>query len=151
MAVFASGILQRFSHCFGQSMRKGCKNISNIQLCCCSLRRHSAECMASVVGRNQTVLHERPSGVAPHAPPIQADVRASGGRSLDSDQQQKRLNFIRNCANSIFASPSQKELETTFLQYQEKGAEVDAHTAELYSKQGNTYINELVIDETTQC
>ena len=47
-----------------------------------------AERIARVVGRDQTILYEkRPADVAPHAPAIQADFRASGDRLLDPDQQ----------------------------------------------------------------
>ena len=55
------------------------------------------ECVARVVGHAQTILHERPLEVAPHAPATQADVRASGDRLLDQNQQQKRLDLNRNC------------------------------------------------------
>ena len=47
-----------------------------------------AQCMARVVGHDQTILYERPSEVAPHAPAIQADFSASGYWLLDLDQQQ---------------------------------------------------------------
>ena len=52
----------------------------------------------------------------------------------------------------IVVSHLEKELEKTPLQSKEKGTEVDARAAELYSKPGNTDITELVvIDETTPC
>ena len=58
----------------------------------------------------------------------------------------------RNCVNSIFQGPHRKEFEKQLLQFQEKGTEVDARTAEVYSEQGSTDISEHeVIDETTQC
>ena len=44
-------------------------------------------------------LYVRPSEVAPQAPVIQADVRASGDRLLDQEQRQERLNIIRGCVN----------------------------------------------------
>ena len=96
-----------------------------------------AEYVARVVGHDQTILYERPSEVAPHAPAIRADLRASGKRLLYPSQQQKRLNLIRNCLNSILQALRRKELE--------KGTEVDARTAELYSEHGNTDITELAV------
>ena len=65
-----------------------------------------ADCFARVVGHDQTILHERPSEAAP---PIQADVRASGGRLPDKDQQQKRLDLIRSRVNFGFQSPDKEE------------------------------------------
>ena len=55
-----------------------------------------AECTVRVVGYDQTMLFAGPSKVVPHAPEIQADVRASGDRLLDQDQQQKRLDLIQS-------------------------------------------------------
>ena len=55
-----------------------------------------AERNAGVVGHDQTILCERRSEVALHAPAIQADFRASGDRLLDQDQQQVRLDLFRN-------------------------------------------------------
>ena len=49
-----------------------------------------AENFARVVGLDQTIWYERPSGVAPHALAIQAGFGTSGDRLLDQDQQQKR-------------------------------------------------------------
>ena len=77
-----------------------------------------AECFARAVGDDQTIFYERPSQVAPHAPAIQPVVHASGDRLLDSDQHQKRLNFIGNCGT---------DKSMKLRQYQEKGTEVDAH------------------------
>ena len=59
-----------------------------------------AECTARAVGHDQTILYERPSEVTPNDPAIQADVRASGDRLFDQDQQQKRLDLIRSCVRS---------------------------------------------------
>ena len=87
------------------------------------------------------ILCERPSEGAPHALSIQADFRALGDRLLDPDQQQKRLK-----------APRTQELEKTLLEYQEKGTEVNACTAELYSSQGHIDLTVLmVIDEITLC
>ena len=97
------------------------KMVSNIQLCCCSMRRRSS----SMYCKSRWTRSEA----------IQADFRASGDRLLDPDQQQKRLDLIRNLVDSILQTPQRKELEEELLQYQEKGTEVKARTAELYSEQ----------------
>ena len=56
---------------------------------------------------------------------------------------------MMNLVNSMFEALHIKEVEEELLQHQEQGTEVDARTAELHSKQGNTDITELVvIDET---
>ena len=47
------------------------------------------KCIARVVVHGQTIFYERQLEVAPHAPAVQADVRASGERLLDRDQPQK--------------------------------------------------------------
>ena len=100
----------------------------------------------------QRSLYERPPDVAPHAPAIQADVRALGDRLLDQDQQQKRFDLIRSCVNFLMQSPTKDEVTKEPLQHLEKGTDVDERTAELYSKQGIADVTELmVIDETTQC
>ena len=49
-----------------------------------------AECIASVVGHDQTILYERPLEVESHAPAIQADFGPSGDRLLDLDLNNKR-------------------------------------------------------------
>ena len=67
-----------------------------------------AECIASVVGHDQTILFERPSQVAWHAQAIQGDFRASGDRLLDQDQHQKRLDIMGGCVNSIFTILQQR-------------------------------------------
>ena len=66
-----------------------------------------ATCVARVVGNHQAILMERQSEVAPHAPAIQADVRASGDRLLDQDQQQKVLDLMESCFNFMLQSPKQ--------------------------------------------
>ena len=96
-----------------------------------------AECIARVVGHDQTILFESPSELS-NDPAIQADVRASGGRLLDPDQHRKRLRLNMNCANSISPAFHEDEPEKELLQYQIQGTEVDERTAELHSKQGNT-------------
>ena len=106
-----------------------------------------AQCFASVVGHDKTILYERFSKVAPSAPAIQAD-RASGDRLLDQDQQQKRLDIIESFVNFFMQSPNKDELTKELLQYQQEGTEVDERTAELYSTFGNTDI--MIIDEMTQ-
>ena len=71
-----------------------------------------AECIASVVGHDQTILYERPLEVKPYAPAIHAAFCASGDRLLDPDpQQQKMFDIMRNCANSMLQAPHRKELE----------------------------------------
>ena len=52
-----------------------------------------AECIAKVVGYDQTIFCERPSEIAPQALAIQLDVLASGDRLLDEDPRQNRLNI----------------------------------------------------------
>ena len=97
-------------------------------------------------------MRERPLEVAPHAPAIQADFRASGDRLQDQDQQQKRIDLIRKCVNSILQSPHRRKFKEELLQCQRKDTEVNERTAELHSKQGDIGTTELVvIDETTQC
>ena len=71
-----------------------------------------------------------------------------GCRLLDQGQQQKRLNLIRNCVSSILQAPHTQEMDKIICQYQDKGTEVNARTAELYSKQGNIDITELVVIDT---
>ena len=61
----------------------------------------------------------------------------------------RKAQNIRICSDSILHLLPREELEEELLQDHEKGIEVNARTAELYSKQGNTDITE--IDETTQC
>ena len=80
---------------------------------------------ARVVGHHQTICCERPSDVAPHAPAIQTDVRASGARLLDQDQQQKSTRSHQELR------PNKDELTKELLQYQEKSTEVDERRAEL--------------------
>ena len=97
-----------------------------------------AECIiARVVGYDQTILHERRSEVAPHTLARQEDFRASGGRLHDPDH--KHL--------------TEKSLKKIYLlQYQEKGSEVNARTAEWHSAQGNADLSDLmVIDDLVQC
>ena len=99
------------------------------------------ECIARDVGHDQTVLLERRSKVAPHAPAIEADVRASGDRLLDPNQQQKN-----------FKCSSQKRTWRTTSSVSKKMVRRWTRTAELYSKQGSTDITEVgVFEETTQC
>ena len=121
-----------------KSTRDGSKMLSSIQSCCCSNRRRSSSmCCKSRWTRSEA---------------IQADFRASGDWLLDPDQQQKRLDLIRNLVNSILQTPHRKELEEELLQYQEKGTEVKARTAELHSEQKNTDLSEIrVIDEMILC
>ena len=84
-------------------------------------------------------------------PALQEDVQVSSDRLLDPDQQQKRLDFIRNRVNSIAKVPHKKELEEELLQCHEKGTEVNAPTAELYREQRHTDLTELVVIlQTTQ-
>ena len=82
-----------------------------------------AESIARVVGHDQTILCGRPPEVAPHALAIQADFRASGDRSLAQ---------INNKRGPISSGIERKEFEKQLLQCQEKGAEEDARTAELW-------------------
>ena len=59
----------------------------------------------------------------------------------------KRGSISSGTVHSILQIPHRNKL-TKQLQYQGKGTEVDARTVELYSKQGNSDIPELiVIDE----
>ena len=67
-----------------------------------------ADCVARVVGHDQTLLFERPSEVAPLAPAIQADFRTSGDRMMDKDQQERRLYLIGCCGNIILQASSQR-------------------------------------------
>ena len=53
-----------------------------------------AECITRVVGHDETILYERPSEVAPHAPAIQEDFRASRDRLLDPVDNYKRLSIL---------------------------------------------------------
>ena len=78
--------------------------------------------------------------VEPHAPAIQADFRASGDRLLDPDQQQKRLDLIRNCVNSILQLPHRKMFEEILRQYQEKYGGGLTHSGVVH-----TDITELVV------
>ena len=111
-----------------------------------------AECMATVVGHGQTISCERPSDATLNDPAIQADVRASGTRLLDKDQEQKWLDLIRSCVSFIFQSPTKHELTKEPFQCQEKGEEVDERTEERHREQGHTGITEVgVVDEVTQC
>ena len=88
--------------------------------------------------------------VAPHAPAIHGDVRVSGGRSLDQDQNRKRLDLNGSCAHFIVQYPKENEPTKELNEHQEKkkGTEVDERTVDLYNRQGNTDITE---HETTQC
>ena len=97
-------------------------------------------CTARVEGHDQTILHERPSEVTLNDPAIQANVRASGDRLVDKDQQQKRLDLIRNCVTSILQAPSQKRGKWTHAQ---RSCTVT---------QGHTDITKLIVaDDTTLC
>ena len=89
-----------------------------------------AESIASVVGHEQTIVHERPE-VAPDAPALQEDFWASGDRLLDTDQKQRRPDLFRNCVDSILQAPNEDELEKELLQYQQQGTETGQRTAEL--------------------
>ena len=91
----------------------GSKILSPIQLGCSG--DVPPECIANVVGHDETMLYERPSEAAPHATAIKAGLRASGDQSLEPDQQHKKLNLIRNCVNSIFKALHGKELEEEIL------------------------------------
>ena len=90
-----------------------------------------AECIARVAGQDATVFHERPHEVAPHTPPIQECLEASGDWLLDSDQKQKRLDLIRNCVHSFVQTAHRKELDEDVLSVSKKRAEVHERTAEL--------------------
>ena len=79
-----------------------------------------AECIARVIGHDQTILYERPSDVALCASAIQADVRASGDRLLDQDRCHKEL-----CEFHFAISKRRRANESTPSQYQDKGTEVD--------------------------
>ena len=63
---------------------------------------------------------ERQTDVTPNDPPIQADFCASGDRLLDQDQQQKRLDLIRNCVNFVLQSSTKDDRRKRLLQHQEK-------------------------------
>ena len=76
----------------------------------------------------------------------------SGVWLFDSDKKQKSLDLLRKCVTSIPQALRRKELEEELLQCQDKDAEVNERTAELYSKQGNSDITELLIfDDILQC
>ena len=69
------------------------------------------ECIAGVVGHDQSILHERPSQVATYAPVIHADFRATVDRLRDQCQQQKRLDLtMRNCVNFILQGTHTKQI-----------------------------------------
>ena len=79
-----------------------------------------AECIARVVGHDQTILYAIPSETTPHALSIHAEFRASGDRLLDQDQQQERLDLTESCVNSILQSHHKDELGEEVLQYQQQ-------------------------------
>ena len=107
-----------------------------------------AECIARVVGHEQTVSDEVPSVVALAIQAIHTDFCASGDRLLEKKNNiRTKFGLIQFCVNFVLHCPNQDELTKGPLQYQEKGTEVVAHTAELQSKEGNTDIT----DETAQC
>ena len=111
-----------------------------------------AECIARVVGHEQTVSDELPLVVALAIQAIDADFCASGDQLLQKNNIRKKFDLIQFCVNFVLHCPNQDEPTKGPLQYQEKGTEVVAHTAELQSKEGNTDISEpVVIDETAQC
>ena len=85
------------------SMHKGggWEILSNISCAVVHFGDISAQCIGTIVENDQTFSSERPLGDAPHAPANQEDVRASGDRLLDPDQQQKRLNLIKNGVDAI--------------------------------------------------
>ena len=80
-----------------------------------------AEGNARVVGHDQTILYQRPSDVAPSAPAIQADFRASGDGLLDQDHCQKRLDPTGIRVHFVLQSPNKDESTKELLQYQQKG------------------------------
>ena len=104
-----------------------------------------ADCIARVVGHDQTILYERSSEVAPSAPAIHAEFRVSGDRLLDQDQQQKGLDFIESCVTFVLQSPYLDELTKELRQSQQTDMEMYKRTAEFFTKQGNTDITELMI------
>ena len=74
-----------------------------------------AECVARVVGHDQTILLERPLEVAPHAPAIQADFSESGDRLLNR----------KGISSVIVSIPfyklfTEKSLKKSLLQYQKR-------------------------------
>ena len=56
-----------------------------------------AECIARIVGDDQTILYERPSEAAPHAPAIQADFRASGDRFMRNLTEKSLTHAVCSC------------------------------------------------------
>ena len=87
-----------------------------------------AQCIARIVGHDETILYERPSEVTPNTPSIQADFRASVDRMLDQDQQQKRLDLTGSCVHSMLQFPHTDQLTKELLQYKQQGTEIDTHS-----------------------
>ena len=115
-----------------RAQEMGLTNLSNIQVCCCSIFGDiPAEYIPRFVGHDQTLLCERPSEVTPNDPAIQAHFRASGDRLLHQDQQQRRLDLIRSCVKIILQSPNKYELTRNQFSMKNKGAAADERTAEL--------------------
>ena len=119
------------------------KILSNIELCCCSLGDRPADCTATVVGHDLTIMYE--------------DLWKSHrthqlSKQISVQQVTDCLTQIINKRGSIpsrivllpFHELQRKKLEEKLLQYQEKSTQVDARTAEPYNKQKND-ITELVV------
>ena len=98
-----------------------------------------AECSSRVLGHDQTVLSERPSEVVPHAPAIQADVRASCDRWLAPDQQQKQVSISSGIVFISFYKPLRaKSLNTNHFSNKRKVRKCTHAPVELQCTQGNT-------------
>ena len=110
------GMSTRFMNMFWSKHKTWVKHSTTYSIMLVHFGDIPTECIARVVGHEQTILHEGPSDVAPHAPAIQADVRASGGRLLDPDQHQKRFHLIRTCVNSMQQAPHREEFQEELLQ-----------------------------------
>ena len=62
-----------------QSTKDGLNDIKHSVMLLLTFRHMPANCIATVVGHDQTILGERPSEIALNDPVIQADFREWGG------------------------------------------------------------------------
>ena len=71
----------------------------------------------------RSCLKDHQKSVAPQAPAIQPEFRASGDRFLDQNQRQNRLILTRSFVDIIVQTPNKDELTKEFLQHQERGTQ----------------------------
>ena len=85
---------------------------------------------ARIVRHDHTILYDIPAEVTPHAPAIRADVRSSGNRLLDQDQQRKGLISSGVVIISFCNLQAKMSKQKSCISIKKKSAEADERTVE---------------------